>query len=133
MIYMNGKAALDFIGEDLVLMENIFDAVNPGRPDLWHTVQAEQIGRPINDILSEWVNEHRTYYYLNGVKTIFESRHKDNRFTVGQKVFDKYSGKIGTIDSIIDECGYYVKFRGKLVRYWEFDLCDFNTEEFLNQ
>lgn len=65
MIYMNGRAT-DF--------ENIFDAVNPGRPDLWHTVSSKDTGRPIDEILSDWVKQKKTYYYLNGIKTIFESK-----------------------------------------------------------
>lgn len=66
-IYMNGEPTL---------FENIFDAVNPTRPDLWHTVQESEVGRPYSDILSDWVNNHRTYYYLHGVKTVFELRQK---------------------------------------------------------
>lgn len=62
-IYMNGRRTF---------LENIFDAVKPENPDYWHRVQAEEIGRPIADILSEWANERRTYYYLAGVKTVFE-------------------------------------------------------------
>lgn len=62
-IYMNGI---------ITSFENIFDAVNPTRPDLWHTVQESEVGRPYSDILSEWVNNHSTYYYLHGVKTVFE-------------------------------------------------------------
>ena len=64
-IYMDGKRTP---------FENIFDAVKPENPDYWHRVQAEEIGRPIADILTEWVNEHRTYYYLVGSKTNFELR-----------------------------------------------------------
>jgi hypothetical protein len=63
IIYMNGRATN---------LENIFDAVNPDRPDLWYTVSSEDTGRPIDDILDEWVNTKKTYYYLNGVKTVFE-------------------------------------------------------------
>lgn len=62
-IYMNGQPTS---------LENIFDAINPGRPDLWHTVSAKDTGRVIDDILDEWVNTKKTYYYLNGTKTIFE-------------------------------------------------------------
>lgn len=63
MILMNGKATN---------FENIFDAVNPKRPDLWYAVSSKDTGRPINDILEDWVNNKKTYYYLNGIKTIFE-------------------------------------------------------------
>lgn len=62
-IYMNGKATN---------LENIFDAINPGRPDLWHTVSTEDAGRSTNDILNDWINTSKTYYYLKGIKTIFE-------------------------------------------------------------
>lgn len=68
-IYMNGR---------VTNLENIFDAVNPDRPDLWHTVSAKDTGRPIDDILDEWVNTRRTYYYLNGIKTIFELKKKED-------------------------------------------------------
>ena len=62
-IYMNGRATN---------LKNIFDAVNPGRPDLWYTVSPKDIGRPIDDVINDWVNTHKTYYYLDGVKTVFE-------------------------------------------------------------
>jgi len=51
-IYMNDKPTT---------FENIFDAVNPTRPDLWHTVQETEIGRSYSDILSDWVNNHNRY------------------------------------------------------------------------
>ena len=54
--------------------ENIFDAVNPKRPDLWYTVSSKDTGRPISDILDDWVNKKKTYYYLKGSKTIFERK-----------------------------------------------------------
>lgn len=63
VIYMNGI---------ITSFENIFDAVNPTSPDLWHKVQEAEIGRTYSDILSDWVNNHNTYYYLHGVKTVFE-------------------------------------------------------------
>ena len=64
-IYMNGKATL---------FENIFDAVAPNNSDYWHRVSIQDTGREITDILSDWVNDHCTYYYLNGIKTNFELR-----------------------------------------------------------
>lgn len=63
MIYMNGRP---------MLFENIFDAVNPERPDLWWTVGSKDTGRPMDEILTDWVNKKKTYYYLDGIKTIFE-------------------------------------------------------------
>jgi hypothetical protein len=62
-IYMNGRATN---------LENIFDAINPGRPDLWHAVSAKDTGRALDDIINDWANTKTTYYYLNGVKTVFE-------------------------------------------------------------
>ena len=62
-IYKNGQATN---------LENIFDAINPGRPDLWHTVSAEDAGRSTNDILNDWINTNKTYYYIKGIRTIFE-------------------------------------------------------------
>ena len=55
-IYMNDQATN---------LENIFDAVEfvP-----WYRVSPKHTGRPIDDIL----NTGRTYYYLNGIKTVFE-------------------------------------------------------------
>lgn len=67
-IYMDGKATL---------FENIFDAVNPNNPEKWHKVSVKDTGRAISDILSDWVNEHRTYYYLRGIKTVFELRDEE--------------------------------------------------------
>lgn len=64
-IYMNGK---------LTFFENIFDAIHPNNPECWHTVSVKDTGRAISDILSDWKNNHYTYYYLNGIKTIFELR-----------------------------------------------------------
>lgn len=64
-IYMNGR---------ITNFENIFDAVNPGRPDLWYTVTAKNTGRPISEILDDWVHTKQTYYYLNGAKTTFERK-----------------------------------------------------------
>lgn len=61
-IFVNGKPST---------LENIFDAVNPGRPDLWRYVSDADVGRPITDILNEWATQHNTYYYLNGKKTTF--------------------------------------------------------------
>ena len=65
MIFMNGKPTN---------IENIFDAVNPSRPDLWHTVSEKDVGRSISEILNEWANQGSTYYYLRGHKTTFEIR-----------------------------------------------------------
>ena len=62
-IYMNGR---------VTNLENIFEVIYPGRPDLWHTVSVKDTGRAISDIIKDWVHTKRTYYYLNGVKTIFE-------------------------------------------------------------
>ena len=62
-ILMNGKPST---------LENIFDAVNPGRPDLWRYVSDEDIGRRIADVLNEWVNQRSTYFYIRGRKTTFE-------------------------------------------------------------
>lgn len=63
VIYMNGRATN---------LENIFDAINPGRPDLWYTVSVKNTVRPMSDILDDWTTKKKTYYYLNGIKTIFE-------------------------------------------------------------
>ena len=60
IIYMNGRATN---------LENIFDAVESVP---WYRVSPKHTGRPIDDILDEWVNTKKTYYYLNGIKTIFE-------------------------------------------------------------
>jgi hypothetical protein len=62
MIFMNGEPTT---------LENIFDSVNPGRPDLWHTVSNDDIGRNITDVLNEWVNQHSTHFYIRGHKTTF--------------------------------------------------------------
>lgn len=62
-IYMNGK---------ITSFENIFDAVNPKNPDYWWRVTQAEAGRKFSDILTEWSDKHQTYYYLNGVKTVFE-------------------------------------------------------------
>ena len=59
VIYMNGQPTT---------LLNIFDAV--GLP--WYKVSSKHTGRSIEDILNEWVNTNKTYYYLNGIKTIFE-------------------------------------------------------------
>ena len=64
-IYMNGKRTT---------LENIFDAVNPGRPDLWRYVSESDVMRPIKTILDEWVKEHSTYFYIRGTLTTFELR-----------------------------------------------------------
>lgn len=60
VIYMNDRATS---------LENIFEAVESVP---WYRVSPKHTGRAINDILNEWVNTGRTYYYLKGVKTIFE-------------------------------------------------------------
>ena len=59
-IYMNGQPTT---------LLNIFDAVGSVP---WHKVSSKHTGRPLGDILDEWVNTNKTYYYLNGVKTVFE-------------------------------------------------------------
>ena len=60
VIYMNGQPTT---------LLNIFDAVG-SIP--WYKVSSKHTGRQIEDILNEWVNTHKTYYYLNGIKTVFE-------------------------------------------------------------
>lgn len=50
-------------------IENIFDII-PGVA--WYNATSETIGRPINNVLNEWINSHSTYYYLNGKKYSFE-------------------------------------------------------------
>ena len=65
MILMNGKRTN---------LENIFDAVNPGRPDMWRRVSDTDIGRSITDVLKEWVTQHSTFYYLRGERVEFDLR-----------------------------------------------------------
>lgn len=65
MIYKNGKKTL---------LENIFDTVNPGRPDLWRYVSEEDTGRPIKTILDEWATEGKTHFYVRGKLTKFERK-----------------------------------------------------------
>ena len=62
-IHVNGKPSK---------LENIFDIVNPNRPDLWYKVSSEDIGRKIEDVLKEWANTHETYFYLNDKKIKFK-------------------------------------------------------------
>ena len=59
-IYMNGQPTT---------LLNIFDAVGSVP---WYKVSSKHTGRPMGDILDEWVNTKKTYYYLNGIKTVFE-------------------------------------------------------------
>ena len=59
-IYMNGQPTT---------LLNIFDAVGSVP---WYKVSSKHTGRQIEDILNEWVNTNKTYYYLNGIKTVFE-------------------------------------------------------------
>ena len=59
-IYMNGQPTT---------LLNIFDAVGSVP---WYRVSSKHTGRPMDDILDEWVNTNKTYYYLNGIKTVFE-------------------------------------------------------------
>jgi hypothetical protein len=66
-IYMNGRATN---------LENIFDAVGSVP---WYRVSSKHTGRPISDILDEWVNTNKTYYYLKGIKTIFELKKEDKK------------------------------------------------------
>ena len=50
-------------------IENIFDIV----PNIaWYNVTSEAIGRPLKNVLNEWINNHNTYYYINGKKYSFE-------------------------------------------------------------
>ena len=55
-------------------LTNIFDAINPQNPNYWCYVSEKETGRPISDILNEWLNNGVTYYYLDGIKTNFELR-----------------------------------------------------------
>lgn len=66
-IYMNGR---------VTNLENIFEAITLGRPDLWYTVSAKDTGRAMNDIINDWLYTKYTYYYLNGVKTVFELKYE---------------------------------------------------------
>ena len=59
-IYINGQPTT---------LLNIFDAVGSVP---WYRVSSKHTGRAIDDILSDWVNTNKTYYYLNGIKTVFE-------------------------------------------------------------
>ena len=59
-IYINGQPTT---------LLNIFDAVGSVP---WYRVSSKHTGRPMDDILDEWVNTNKTYYYLNGIKTVFE-------------------------------------------------------------
>lgn len=50
-------------------IENIFDIV----PNIaWYNVTSESISRPLKNVLNEWINNHNTYYYINGKKYSFE-------------------------------------------------------------
>lgn len=62
-IYVNGKPTF---------LENIFDKIKPENPNYWHKATEKDTGRPINEILTEWSNTNKTWYFLNGEKIIFE-------------------------------------------------------------
>lgn len=49
------------------------------------------------------------------------------KFKIGQKVWDKYAGKVGVICSIASEDYYYIDEGFGPVLCLEMDLCDFYT------
>lgn len=50
-------------------IENIFEMVSNKQ---WYQVTSIDVGRDKNIILKEWIDNHKTYYYIKGNKVKFE-------------------------------------------------------------
>jgi len=62
-IYMNGE---------YTTYENIFDLLEEKNICPWYYASTKIIGRGIDQLTDEWVNTHKTYYYIEGKRYNFE-------------------------------------------------------------
>ena len=62
-IYMNGKSTT---------YENIFDLLEVKNITRWYTASTKLIGRELDQVLDDWANTHKTYYYIKGKRYDFE-------------------------------------------------------------
>lgn len=62
-IYVNGK---------YTSYENIFDLLEAKNISRWYGASTELIGRDPNQVLDDWANTHKTYYYIERKRYNFE-------------------------------------------------------------
>ena len=62
-IYVNGKQTT---------YENIFDLLEVKNIAQWYNANDDLIGRKLVQVLDDWGNTHKTYYYINGKRYNFE-------------------------------------------------------------
>lgn len=62
-IYVNGKHT-NYV--------NIFDLLEKNEICPWEYASTELIGRDLDQVLDDWVSNHKTYYYINGKRYNFE-------------------------------------------------------------
>ena len=63
IIYVNGKCTT---------CENIFDLLEERSICPWYYASTKFIGRSFDQVTDEWINNHKTYYYINGKRYNFE-------------------------------------------------------------
>ena len=62
-IYMNGKQTT---------YENIFDLLEEKNIAQWYSASNDLIGRKLEQVLNDWGNTNKTYYYINDKRYDFE-------------------------------------------------------------
>lgn len=62
-IYVNGKCTT---------YKNIFDLLEIKNICRWYYASTKLIGRDFNHVTEDWINTHKTYYYIDGKRYDFE-------------------------------------------------------------
>jgi len=62
-IYMNDK---------LTNFENIFDLLKEKGECEWYGANSKLVGRKLDTVLDEWINNNETYYFISGEKYTFK-------------------------------------------------------------
>ena len=62
-IYINGK---------YTTYDNIFDMLEERNICPWEYASKKYIGRGLDQVLDEWANTNKTYYYISGKRYNFE-------------------------------------------------------------
>ena len=52
--------------------ENIFDLLEEKNIAQWYNANNDLIGRKLEQVLNDWGNTNKTYYYINGNRYNFE-------------------------------------------------------------
>ena len=61
-----------YVNDKYTTYENIFDLLEGKNICRWYYASTALIGRDLDQVTDDWVNTHKTHYYINGKRYNFE-------------------------------------------------------------